>query len=299
MRVLDTTMDRKQTDSPPKKSSLDDLLRQTLASLYQRELEINLLIDYLKTTRNKKRLLEDDVQGQEPNPAGEDLMSGEGRDESVIRNWFDWAFGDRPAEQHLHGEELEEAIPNRGFSLVFEPIVSSAGECRMVEALLRWAHPKHGQVSPYKFISLAERTGDIVPIGRWALIEACREAQTWPGTPAPAVSVNVSPVQILRGSFEKDVSDALAASGLPPDRLQIELTESLLASDLRSLASVLADLRKAGIRVALDDFGTGFSSLSYLRTLLIDRIKIDRSFVEPGDTSIPILKAIISMAQAL
>jgi EAL domain-containing protein (putative c-di-GMP-specific phosphodiesterase class I) len=196
--------------------------------------------------------------------------------------------------------DLSEAIPTRALSLVFEPIVSATGDWPMVEALLRWRHPEHGTIPPTEFISVAERTGDIVPIGRWVLLEACRQALTWPGTPAPVVSVNASPVQILTGSFVSDVLAVLAETRLSPERLQIELTENLFANDLARINASLAELHRSGIRIALDDFGTGFSCLAYLQTLSIDSIKIDRSFVEGIEAdSRPIVQAILSMARAL
>jgi EAL domain-containing protein (putative c-di-GMP-specific phosphodiesterase class I) len=283
MGCLEIIVDPKQTAGSPKKSSLDKLLQQTLASLYERELEINLLIDYLKAAKNGSLPLGDDFQRQEPRAAT-----------------VDFRVAEKLAQRRLLQKGLGDALSTNALYLAFEPIISATGDCVMVEALLRWIHPKHGAIPPSEFISLAERTGEIIPIGRWALRQACREAVTWPGTPPPAVSVNMSPTQILTGSFAADVFTALAESGLPADRLQIELTENLRASDLESLSAVLAELRSSGIRIALDDFGTGFSGLSYLRTLPIDRIKIDRSFIEGSDAgSLPILKAIVNMAQTL
>lgn len=255
-----------ETSSEP---SGDALIRQTLALLYAQKAEVSSLISYLQA------------------------LAG-GNTQHHCKSVSE------PKEQRRFEKALREAVRTRALSLVFEPIVSAAGDWRIIEALLRWRHPERGPLPPAEFISIAECTGDIIPIGRWVLLEACREALTWPGTPPPLVSVNASPVQILTGSFVSDVFAALAESRLPPERLQIELTENLFVSDLARINTVLAALRRAGIRIALDDFGTGFSCLAHLRTLSIDSIKIDRSFIKGicGD-SIPIVRAILSMAQAL
>jgi len=214
---------------------------------------------------------------------------------------FDPALSERLVERHSLEHALRDAIPTEALSVVFEPIISaSGGHCHAMEALLRWNHPSRGAIPPSEFIPLAERTGDIVAIGRWVLLEACREAARWPDMHRPGVSVNVSAAQILSGTFVSDVFAALTESGLPPDRLQLEITESLFAGDHVAINPVLAQLRRSGIRISLDDFGTGFSCLSYLRSLPIDSIKIDRSFIEAINAdSRPIVKAILTTAQAL
>lgn len=228
------------------------------------------------------------------------MYAGKEEKHSKVR-LFDPVLTERLMEQHQLDQAFREAVAARSFSLVFEPIVSSSlGICRTMEALLRWSHPERGVIPPSVFIPLAERTGDIVAMGRWVLLEACREARTWPGTPAPAVSVNVSATQIQSDTFVFDVFAALADSGLPAERLQLELTESLFAGNHAAISSALAQLRRAGIRVSLDDFGTGFSCLSYLRSLPIDSIKIDRSFIEGIDMdSRPVVQAILMTAHAL
>jgi diguanylate cyclase (GGDEF)-like protein len=228
------------------------------------------------------------------------MYAGKEEKRSKVR-LFDRALSQKLMEDHQLEQALRDAIPANSFSLVFEPIVAAAtGQCRAMEALLRWNHPEYGPVEPSIFIPLAERTGDIIAIGRWVLHQACREAAGWPGDEPPSVSVNMSAAQILSSTFAFEVFAALEASGLPPHRLQLELTETQLVGDRAATSSVLAQLRKSGIRVALDDFGTGFSSLSYLRNLPIDSIKIDRSFIAAIHTdSGPIVKAILTTAEAL
>jgi predicted signal transduction protein with EAL and GGDEF domain len=228
------------------------------------------------------------------------MYAGKEEKRSKVR-LFEPALSQKLIEHHLLEQALRDAIPAKSFSLVFEPIIAAVGgQCRAMEALLRWNHPEYGPISPSAFIPLAERTGDIIAIGRWVLREACREAATWPGIEPPSVSVNMSAPQILSSTFALDVFAALEDSGLPASRLQLELTETQLAGDRAATSAVLTQLRTSGIRVSLDDFGTGFSSLSYLRNLPIDSIKIDRSFVTAIHTdSSPIVKAILTTAEAL
>jgi EAL domain-containing protein (putative c-di-GMP-specific phosphodiesterase class I) len=169
---------------------------------------------------------------------------------------------------------------------------------------VRWQHPERGLLGPLEFISLAEETGLIVPLGRWILGEACRVARTWRdelGDSAPAVTVNVSAVQFRHPSFMADVSTALADTGLSPDRLVLELTEGILIDTENALA-MLTQLRDLGIRIALDDFGTGYSSLAYLTRYPIDILKIDRSFVTAlgtGDRDDRLAAAIVNLGHDL
>lgn len=228
------------------------------------------------------------------------MYAGKEERRSKVR-LFEPALSRRLIEDHQLEQALRDAIPAKSFSLVFEPIIAAAtGQCRAMEALLRWNHPEFGPVPPSVFIPLAERTGDIVAIGRWVLGEACREAATWDSPQPPTVSVNVSAAQILSATFTFDVFSALERSGLSPGRLQLELTETQFVGDHAATSIVLTQLRRSGIHVSLDDFGTGFSSLSYLRNLPVDSIKIDRSFVTAIHTdSGPIVKAILTTAEAL
>jgi EAL domain-containing protein (putative c-di-GMP-specific phosphodiesterase class I) len=151
---------------------------------------------------------------------------------------------------------------------------------------LRWEHPQHGMVSPAAFIPVAEESGLILPIGQWALHAACREAAAWAAAGLKArVSVNLSARQFWRGSVTELVRAALGETGLAASQLEIEITESVVARDLQQVTLTLEQLRRMGVSVAIDDFGTGYSSLAYLRSLPIQRLKIDKSFIHniPAD----------------
>ncbi|WP_375465326.1 putative bifunctional diguanylate cyclase/phosphodiesterase [uncultured Methylobacterium sp.] len=204
------------------------------------------------------------------------------------------------ASRSLLERDLREAVRTGGFALHYQPILNLAGDATGgFEALMRWHHPQRGMVSPAEFIPLAEETGLIVPLGTWALKAACREATGWPGD--LHVAVNVSAVQFQKPGLEDSVVGALAASGLAPHRLELEITESVLIEDSEAAIACLHRLRALGVRISLDDFGTGYSSLSYLRRFPFDKIKIDRSFVR--DISDPdtaaIVRAIVSIGERL
>jgi diguanylate cyclase (GGDEF)-like protein len=173
-----------------------------------------------------------------------------------------------------------------------------------VEALLRWQNPALGAVSPAHFVPLAEANGLIVPIGNWVLQTACRQARDWldSGLPEISIAVNFSPRQIHQHDLVASVSAALTASGLPAERLEIELTENLLMENIDEVAPKLHRLRDMGVRISIDDFGTGYSSLAYLKRLPIDTLKIDISFIRdvPEDSDdAEIVAAIIAMAHRL
>jgi EAL domain-containing protein (putative c-di-GMP-specific phosphodiesterase class I) len=166
--------------------------------------------------------------------------------------------------------------------------------------LLRWNHPTKGVISPTEFIPIAEDTGLIVPIGAWTIREACRQAAKWPQD--IRIAVNVSPVQFHRGGLQETILQALAGSGLAPNRLEVEITESIFLDGGESTLKLLHSLRSLGVRIALDDFGTGYSSLSYLQSFPFDKLKIDRSFIQnlltrPGASAI--VRAITELASAL
>ena len=197
--------------------------------------------------------------------------------------------------------DMREAIATGQFRLVFQPLLSlSSDSICAFEALLRWDHPTRGPISPVEFIPIAEETGLIVPIGEFVVQEACRTAATWPEP--VRVAVNVSSLQFKSPALHGVIVQALARSGLSPERLEVEMTESIFVDDSDGALRLLHSLRSLGIRVALDDFGTGYSSLSYLRRFPFDKLKIDRSFVtgmgEDAQAS-PIVGAILELARAL
>ncbi|MEO0492986.1 MAG: EAL domain-containing protein [Actinomycetota bacterium] len=180
--------------------------------------------------------------------------------------------------------DLAAAIESDGIHLVYQPYFSLVtGALVGIEALCRWQHPVRGMVTPPEFIALAERSGLVASLGRWVLATATRQAAQWrrQGVIGPEVtmSVNVAPGELLDVGFEPGTAEALAASGLPPTALQLEVTESAIIADTDVAANVLGRLRDAGIRIAVDDFGTGYASMDYLRLLPVDVIKIDQSFV--------------------
>jgi diguanylate cyclase (GGDEF)-like protein/PAS domain S-box-containing protein len=199
--------------------------------------------------------------------------------------------------------DLSEALREGQFEVHYQPQVRLRdGALISFEALVRWQHPTRGMVPPVQFIALAEDSGLIVPLGRWVLEQACRDAAQWPGD--KRVAVNVSAVEFEQADIRQVVREALRVSALPAKRLELELTESTLLGDTIAAVKLLQDLRDDGIRVALDDFGTGFSSLAYLRNLPLDKLKIDRSFVRTLDDehnaeSVAIVQAIHSLATAL
>jgi len=174
-----------------------------------------------------------------------------------------------------------------------------------VEALVRWCHPVRGMVSPAEFIPLAEDTGLIIPIGRWVLDTACSLLARWAGqveTESLSVAVNVSSRQFKHPDFVQHVISALQAHGARPDRLKLELTESLLVDDMDAIIERMGQLKNLGVGFSLDDFGTGYSSLSYLKRLPLDQLKIDQSFVrdvltDPNDAAI--VRTIINLGRSL
>nr|WP_245471510.1 EAL domain-containing protein [Bradyrhizobium genosp. SA-3] len=202
--------------------------------------------------------------------------------------------------RHALEQDLRGALESREFHLVFQPQVRlDNSELTGFEALLRWKHPSRGFVSPAEFIPIAEETGLIVPIGEWVLRTACATAVSWPEV---TVAVNLSPVQFRSRGLVAMVTSALAEAGLPPRRLELEVTETALLDDSEATIEILHQLRALGVRVSLDDFGVGYSSLSYLRKFPFDRIKIDRSFVGTlGESpeSVAIIRTIASLGSVL
>jgi diguanylate cyclase (GGDEF)-like protein len=197
--------------------------------------------------------------------------------------------------------DLRNAIVNSEFELYFQPVVNLArNEISACETLLRWHHPTRGMVPPAEFIPLAEETGLINQIGEWVLRRACLAAAAWPSD--VAVAVNLSPVQFKNQNLALLIVSALADSGLPARRLELEITEAVLLQNNEPTLATLHQLRDLGVRVAMDDFGTGYSSLSYLRSFPFDKIKIDRSFINDiadKDESGAIVQAVTSLASRL
>jgi len=197
--------------------------------------------------------------------------------------------------------DLRNALVEGQFELYYQPVISLGhGNITGFEALIRWIHPERGIVPPGEFIPLAEEIGLIVRIGEWAIRQACSTVAAWPDD--VTVSVNISPAQFRNPGLVQAVIVALADSGLPARRLELEITETVLLEDSEATLSTLHRLRDLGVKIAMDDFGTGYSSLSYLQSFPFDRIKIDRSFVKDitsASGSLNIVRAVASMAKGL
>ncbi|QRE75194.1 bifunctional diguanylate cyclase/phosphodiesterase [Methylobacterium aquaticum] len=217
-----------------------------------------------------------------------------------------WRFFDPAMDADLQrrrqlSADLRVALAEGQLALHYQPIVAADGSgLRAREALLRWHHPRDGVVSPGEFIPIAEATGQIRGLGAWALARACADAAAWPAE--IKVAVNLSPAQFVGDGLVEEVAGALEASGLPPERLELEITESVLLQDDAATLAILHRLRALGVGTAMDDFGTGYSSLSYLRRFPFDKIKIDRCFVQDlgqEDGSAAIIRATIDLGKAL
>ena len=201
-------------------------------------------------------------------------------------------------------EELRDALRNSELELRYQPQVNSiTGDVVSMEALVRWKHPKRGMVSPDEFIPIAESTGQIIELGEWVMEEVARHCLYWDtlGLSAHRVCVNISPLQFNHGNLSDWIADFLVKSGLSPDRLELELTESAIMNDAETNIAKLRALKSLGVDLAVDDFGTGYSSLSYLKRFPIDTLKIDHSFVNDLNTAdgAAIVDAILALAKAL
>ena len=196
--------------------------------------------------------------------------------------------------------ELRQALSEGHLRVCYQPLVDCGTSMVVgVEALVRWDHPARGTLLPSEFLPLAEETGIITALGTWVLRTACADAARWPGL---SVAVNVSPVQFRQRDFTATVTAALADAALPPDRLELEVTEGLLVQDNGDAVARLAEIKALGVRITMDDFGTGYSSLAYLQRFPFDKIKIDRSFVRQlggrPDTR-AIVRAMVQLGRSL
>jgi EAL domain-containing protein (putative c-di-GMP-specific phosphodiesterase class I) len=197
--------------------------------------------------------------------------------------------------------DLRKALVNGEFELFYQPLINTQrNEVSCCEALLRWHHPQAGMISPVEFIPVAEDMGLIIPLGEWVLRKACADAAKWPNN--VSVAVNVSTIQFRKQGLTQTVIAALAASGLPAHRLEIEITETVILEDSNEIRATLHQLHELGVQIVMDDFGTGYSSLSYLRKFPFDKIKIDAFFIRglsDGSDSSTIVEAITKMATTM
>jgi EAL domain-containing protein (putative c-di-GMP-specific phosphodiesterase class I)/FixJ family two-component response regulator len=205
---------------------------------------------------------------------------------------------ERSAREAVLLQDLREAVERDSLALQYQPVVDVEAQCvRSIEALARWHHPSLGDVSPAEFIGVAERGGEISRLGQWALRRACREARSFDDDRLK-IAINVSAHEFDAPSYVAHLAKCLALSGLPAQRLELELTESALAKDIQTLRCVLQELKGMGVTISVDDFGTGYSSLSYLSRLPIDAIKVDQVFVREFDQGgKAIIKAALGIAR--
>jgi EAL domain-containing protein (putative c-di-GMP-specific phosphodiesterase class I) len=184
--------------------------------------------------------------------------------------------------------DLRRALSRNELEVFYQPILNlENGRCSEFEALIRWRHPIHGYVAPKEFISVAEESGLIIPIGRWILEEACKQARSWqkklPQHEKLSISVNLSAKQLMHPALRGQLEDVLKKTGLNPRFLKLEVTESTVIERSETALAVLSEIKALGISLSMDDFGTGYSSLTYLHQFPFERLKIDRSFVDKMD----------------
>ncbi|MGB3738837.1 MAG: EAL domain-containing protein [Pontixanthobacter sp.] len=216
-------------------------------------------------------------------------------------HFFERSLDEQAQKRRQMELDLRRAVHDGEFELYFQPLYNlREDKLNGFEALIRWEHPELGQISPGEFIPLAEETGLILPIGDWVIREACHQASMW--DEHLGVAVNISPKQFSSPDLTSRILHAIAASGIDPRRLELEITESIFISNVEKTLAMLHSLRNLGVRIALDDFGTGYSSLSYLRSFPFDKVKIDKSFVDDlagGGNGHAIIRAITTLADAL
>jgi diguanylate cyclase (GGDEF)-like protein len=244
------------------------------------------------------------IDGSEPDQllknADMALYGAKGDGRGIYR-FFESEMDRRMKERRDLEMDLRQALENGEFALHYQPLVNlQTSEITAFEALLRWNHPERGLISPADFVPIAEETGLIVPIGEWVLRTACKETANWPEQ--VKVAVNLSPAQLKSKNLVPIVVSALADCGMQPNRLQLEITETMLMQNTFATLATLHQLRKLGVQIAMDDFGTGYSSLSYLRSFPFDKIKIDRSFIQDlsnGAEPRAIVHAVAGLAKCL
>ena len=214
--------------------------------------------------------------------------------------FFEADMDERLRDRRVLQQDMQTAIDRNELMRHYRPQARIGGDVIGFEALLRWRHPTRGMIAPGSFISLAEESGLIVPMGEWILREACREAASW-SNPLQ-IAINLSPVQFRHGDLPALVHTVLLETGLAPARLEFEITEGVLIGDFSRAVSILRRLKALGVRIAMDDFGTGYSSLSYLQSFPFDKIKIDQAFIsnlEHNVQSATIIRAVIGLARGL
>jgi len=220
---------------------------------------------------------------------------------------FDPSMNAKALARFQMDSELRRGLDREEFILHYQPVVGlRSGRIEGWEALVRWRHPERGLVPPLDFISLAEETGLIVPLGKWVLEEACRQAGEWtrkyPATPKRLMNVNISARQFQHRDLITTVLNALRMAGMAPDALKLEITESIMMKDPVASLEAMKTFRSMDIHLVIDDFGTGYSSLSYLKRFPVDTLKVDKSFVDglgKDPESTAIVTAVISLAKSL
>jgi EAL domain-containing protein (putative c-di-GMP-specific phosphodiesterase class I) len=228
----------------------------------------------------------------------------EAQNQNKLVQFYEPTMNGKALDNLVFENDLYHALSKKELHVVFQPQVDIyKGEVIGLEALLRWKHPVHGWIPPVKFITIAEETGLIIPIGQWILRTACRQMKEWQtrGLPPLRISVNLSIRQFYQQNLVDTIKEILEDTGLPAEYLELELTESMMMN-IEHTKKTLDDLKELGIQIAIDDFGTGYSSLSYLKHLPVDRLKIDKSFVQDivdKDSDLTIISTIILTAHFL
>lgn len=205
---------------------------------------------------------------------------------------------------NINKKDLEKALLNKEFYLCYQPLIDiKTSKMVCMEALIRWKHPVYGIVSPMQFIPAAEETGMIIPIGEWILRTACLQLKNWhnAGHDNYSIAVNVSAVQLVQANFADGVCRILNETGIPPEYLEIEITESTLISSFGTVIENLLYIREQNIKISIDDFGTGYNSLIYLQKLMVNRLKIDMAFVckIKADVNKAIIDTIIALGHRI